>query len=107
MKSSEDIQDFLDPFLRWTSVQEDIEAIGLVGSYARGEARDDSDIDPVILASQPQKYLDDRTWIERFGAVTDQQTEDYGKLISVRVWYQSGAEVEYGITMAGSAVFEV
>jgi hypothetical protein len=42
--------------------------------------------------------------IERFGAIAKHQTEDYGKLISVRVWYQNGQEVEYGITVASSPV---
>lgn len=52
----------------------------------------------MILTDQPTKYLDDIQWIERFGAVEKHQTEDYGKLTSLRVWYQDGPEVEYGIT---------
>jgi predicted nucleotidyltransferase len=98
MKNTEDIRDFLNPFITWASAQEDVQAIALVGSYARGEARDDSDIDLVILTDRPQKYLEDFKWIDRFGVVEKQQTEDYGKLISIRVWYQGGTEVEYGLT---------
>ncbi len=75
-----------------------MQAIALVGSYARGAARDDSDIDLVVLTSQPGDYLDDLIWIERFGAVGKYQTEDYGKLTSLRVWYHNGMEVEYGFT---------
>jgi len=30
--------------------------------------------------------------------VEKHQAEDYGKLTSLRVWYQNGMEVEYGIT---------
>ncbi|HSB01757.1 MAG TPA: hypothetical protein VLE49_13990, partial [Anaerolineales bacterium] len=37
-------------------------------------------------------------WIKRFGGVDKQEAEDYGKLTSLRVWYQNGVEVEYGIT---------
>ena len=62
-------------------------------------ARDDLDIDLVLLADEPQKYLEDLRWTERFGLVQKHQTEDYGKLISIRVWYQNGVEVEYGITI--------
>jgi predicted nucleotidyltransferase len=58
MKNREDIRDFLDPFLQWASVDEDMQGVALVGSYARGEAREDSDIDLVILTSQPQNYLE-------------------------------------------------
>lgn len=98
MQSSEDIRDFLNALVAWASDQSDVQAIALVGSYARGAAREDSDIDLVILTNQPAKYLDDIQWTERFGSVDKHQTEDYGKLISFRVWYLNGPEVEYGIT---------
>ena len=98
MKKTEDIRDFLNAFVDWASVQGDVQAIALVGSYARDEARDDSDIDLVLLTDEPQKYLEHFKWIEVFGAVEKYQTEDYGKLISIRVWYQNGVEVEYGIS---------
>jgi hypothetical protein len=39
-------------------------------------------------------------WIDRFGVVETHQTEDYGKLTSLRAGYQNGTEVEYGITMS-------
>ena len=99
MKSAEHIQDFLNAFVNWASAQEDVEGIVLVGSYARGEARDDSDIDLVLLTKKVDRYLENVTWLERFGVVENYQIEDYGKLISIRVWYQNGVEVEYGITM--------
>jgi predicted nucleotidyltransferase len=98
MRTIEHIRNFLDPVVSWISAQLDVHGIALVGSYARGAARDDSDIDLVILTDQPRKYLDDIQWIERFGVVEKHQTEDYGKLISLRVWHQNGHEVEYGIT---------
>jgi len=99
MKTIEDIREFLNGFTHWASVQEDVRAVALVGSYARDEARDDSDIDFVILTSQPENYLEDFKWTEHFGAVEKYQVEDCGKLTSVRVWYQNGVEVEYGFTV--------
>lgn len=102
MKRIDDIRDFLTPFVSWASDQSDVQAVTLVGSYARGAPRDDSDIDLVILTEEPQKYLADFEWIENFGAVETQSSEDYGKLISVRVFYQDGVEVEYGITIMGA-----
>ena len=75
-----------------------MQAMALVGSYARGPARDDSEIDLVLLTGRPQRYLENSKWIECFGVVKKSQTEDYGKSTSIRVWYQNGAEVEYGIT---------
>ncbi|HET6594034.1 MAG TPA: nucleotidyltransferase domain-containing protein [Anaerolineales bacterium] len=98
MKPTERLRAFLDVFLPWAVEQPDVHGIALVGSYAREEARDDSDIDLVILTDLPRKYLDDVKWIERFGIPERHQTEDYGRLTSMHVWYQKGVEVEYGIT---------
>jgi predicted nucleotidyltransferase len=99
VKTIEHIHDFLDAFIPWASEQPDVQGIALVGSYARGTAGDDSDLDLVILTNRPPKYLEDILWIEQFGLVEKHQTEDYGKLTSLRVWYQHGIEVEYGITI--------
>ena len=52
----------------------------------------------MVLTDQPRKYLEDVKWIEHFGIPETHQTVDYGKLISLHVWYQTGMEVEYGIT---------
>jgi|SRR6266496_511897 len=99
MKTVEGIRNFLDAFVGWASSQPDVKGIALVGSYARGAARNDSDIDLVILTDQFPKYVEDPHWIELFGAVEKQQAEDYGNLTSIRVWYRTGMEVEYGITL--------
>lgn len=98
MKTIEHIRDFLDAFVSWASARPDVQGIALVGSYARGEAREDSDIDLVILTDRPQRYLDEVQWTKRFGIVEKRQNEDYGKVVSLRIWYQNGPEVEYGIT---------
>jgi predicted nucleotidyltransferase len=98
MKTIETIREFLNAFAGWASEQPDVQGIALVGSYARDAAKDDSDIDLVLLTDQPSKYLEDSRWAERFGVVEKHQTEDYGKLTSLRAWYRHGMEVEYGIT---------
>ena len=97
-KTIEQIRDLLDLWVIWASARADVQALGLVGSYARGRAREDSDIDLVILTEQPEKYLTDIEWTKEFGVVEKHQTEDYGKLTSLRVWYENGPEVEYGIS---------
>jgi predicted nucleotidyltransferase len=99
MKTVAHIRDFLDELVGWFSTQEDVQAVALVGSYARAAAREDSDVDLVILTDQPEKYLENTTWAERFGEIENHQTEDYGRLTSLRIWYRDGCEVEYGITM--------
>jgi predicted nucleotidyltransferase len=98
MSIIEGIKDFINAFTSWASTQPDILAVALVGSYARGAATEDSDIDLVVLANDPQRYVEHTDWLRRFGPIEKQQTEDYGKVTSLRVWYVGGHEVEYGLT---------
>jgi len=95
--SIKEIEDFIRSVVHWASMQPDIGAVALVGSFARNAATENSDIDLVILTNEPDRYLKDTEWVRQFGAVARQQTEDYGKVTSLRVWYISGREVEYGI----------
>ena len=89
---------FLETFSRWARSQPDIEAVALVGSHARDAATEGSDIDLVILTSGVDKYLRDRSWVSVFGESAECHEEDYGRVTSVRVFYESGLEVEYGFT---------
>src|SRR5579862_9932953 len=70
----------------------------LVGSFARNAATEASDIDLVIIAGDPQTYLQNTQWTQRFGAIARKRLEVHGKVISLRVWYSEGPEVEYGFT---------
>jgi len=97
------VNPFLDEFTAWAAAQSDIVAVALVGSYARNAATETSDIDLVLIASQPGRYLQDVAWTRQFGQVRQHQVEDYGKVTSIRVWYADGREVEYGITDEGWA----
>ena len=87
---------FIESFSSWARTQSDIEAVALVGSYARKDANEDSDVDLVILTADPDKFLLDRSWIAIFGKVARCQEEDYGRVTSVRVFYGGGLEVEFG-----------
>ena len=74
-----------------------IECILLVGSYARGTNREDSDIDVVIITSQKKALLEEPDFTASFGLVRKQQIEYYGACTSLRVYYREGTEVEFGI----------
>ena len=90
--------DFIEDFIRWSMKRKDIQAAALVGSYARNAATDSSDVDLVIIVDDPQKYLANTEWLRVFGIVIAQKVEEYGKLTSLRAWYESGLEIEYGFT---------
>jgi hypothetical protein len=67
----------------------------LVGSYARGAALPDSDVDLILLSPGPDRYVADTTWTGELGSVAHLQIEHYVRASSVRVWYAGGPEVEY------------
>jgi predicted nucleotidyltransferase len=98
------IQPFLDQVIHWAAEHADIQAVVLVGSYARGKATQASDIDLVLLVNEPRNYLADSGWITQFGSPVRQQVEDYGRLTSLRIWYEDGVEVEFGLTDPGWAI---
>jgi GrpB-like predicted nucleotidyltransferase (UPF0157 family) len=90
------VEAFLRAFAEWAWQRHDIAAVALVGSRARGSARLDSDVDLVILADDPMRYLGDTAWTREFGSPLRQQVEPYGRLTSIRVWYDGHLEVEFG-----------
>jgi predicted nucleotidyltransferase len=100
MSTERDVSVFLADFCAWASTQADVLAAALVGSHARGEATPDSDVDLVLLVEDPERYSGHPGWVERFGRVANRQIEDYGLVTSLRVWYEDGLEVEYGLTSA-------
>lgn len=90
--------DFIEDFMRWATRRKDIRAAALVGSYAREEMEADSDVDLVIITENPEKYITNSEWARVFGKPITKKVEEYGKLTSLRVWYESGLEIEYGFT---------
>ncbi|MBN1977225.1 MAG: nucleotidyltransferase domain-containing protein [Anaerolineae bacterium] len=92
------IEQFLSEVVQWASAQPDIVAVALVGSYARGTASPTSDVDLVIITSCPQRYLQVTDWAATFGPIAKQAIENWGKVTSLRVWYERGKEVEFGMT---------
>jgi hypothetical protein len=78
--------------LAWATAQSKIRAVALVGSHARGTARPDSDIDLMLLATDPDAFRADNTWVAEIDwhAIGIRphkwQDEDYGAAWSRRVW---------------------
>ncbi len=61
----EDIQRFLASVVAIEEARDDVRAVALVGSHARGMARRDSDVDVVLLSIEPDTYVDGCEWIQR------------------------------------------
>jgi predicted nucleotidyltransferase len=90
------VEDFLTQVTEWAVARTDILAVALVGSYARGTAHRDSDVDLVVLTATPLEYTAKVDWARQFGSVAGHEIENWGRVTSVRVWYESSLEVEFG-----------
>jgi uncharacterized protein len=92
------IDAFISRLELWSAGEPGIRAIALVGSHARGAARADSDIDIIIICTDPSHYLESGDWLSAFGQIRNAEREDWGLVQSWRVFYLDGTEVEFGIT---------
>ncbi len=95
---TEGAEDFINQVIDWAKSEEGVLGVALVGSHARGEARLDSDIDFVIISSDPCRYVDDSSWICSFGEIKSCKTENWRILTSLRVFFRDGLEVEFGFS---------
>jgi uncharacterized protein len=91
------IETLLDRVLTWAAGRQDVRGVALVGSYARGTARPDSDVDLVLLAERPDLLVRDTAWLSDFGRVSRFTVEDWGRVTALRAWYAGGLEVEFGL----------
>jgi predicted nucleotidyltransferase len=82
---------------QWAAARPDIRALLLVGSWARGAARPDSDVDLVVLTTAPEAYSPDGAWTRELGAVGISRVQQWGPVAERRLVLPSGLEVEVGI----------
>ncbi len=88
----------------WARNREDVESIILVGSYARGAERVDSDIDVVLLVSDVALLLADDAWLDTLvPGAAEIRREVWGPVTERRMLLPSGLIVEFGITTAAWA----
>ena len=79
---------------QWARAQPTICAVALVGSHARGTARADSDIDFVILTTDPDFFHHNTARINAIGwkackaNPANWEDGEYGKLWSRRIWLE-------------------
>ena len=91
------LNEFLNQVCEWAANEPRIGAVALIGSYARGAQRPDSDVDLILITSDKQSFIDDPEVFRAFGEIERYEIEDYGECTSIRVRYRSGLEVEFGM----------
>jgi hypothetical protein len=76
-----------------------VHGLALVGSFARGAARPDSDVDLILLTDDPAAYVFDAGWATDLGAAKIVRTRSWGPLTERRLLLPSGLEVEVGVVL--------
>lgn len=96
MASRHEVREFLQGLVAWCSDRADVRAIALVGSWARGDATSGSDIDVVLLTTDPASYLRTDAWAIAIGA-TVVSTRRWGVLTERRLITATGVEADFGV----------
>ena len=99
-----EVRTLLATLRSWAQGRPDIVAIGLAGSWARGDARMDSDVDVVLLTDDQVPYLEDDAWVYEMGGVGLVWTRMWGPVTERRFALPSGLEVELGVASPSWAV---
>jgi predicted nucleotidyltransferase len=103
---TEEVQRLLATLREWAQEQRDVVAAGLVGSWARGEARMDSDVDVVLLTEDQEPYLRGVDWVYKLGGIKLVKTRRWGTMTERRFALPSGLEVEVGVASPSWAATE-
>jgi predicted nucleotidyltransferase len=100
--NTETVNLILEEVTQWASHRPDISAAALVGSWARGEARVDSDIDLMFVAADPVSFRQDEKWLHEIqwavvdAEIDDWKDKDYGVIWSRHVFLDNETEIEFG-----------
>ena len=100
---TEEVESLLQHLTDWAGRRPDVRAMALVGSWAYGIPRNDSDVDVVLLTDAPESYVDREDWLPEVGGVRLVRTLDWGGVTERRFEVQSGLEVELGVGTPGWA----
>lgn len=90
-----EVRSVLDVVVGWAAEREDVRGVVVVGSWARGAARMDSDVDIVVLTDQV-RYSVAEVWTGLLGGEVLRSAE-WGPLREVRLRRPSGLVVEIGV----------
>jgi len=81
---------------KWVEKESEIRAALLIGSYARGEERGDSDVDFVFIVDDVNKWVTNIDWVKSFGQLLSISIEQFEDVKVLRVYYQDSNELEFG-----------
>lgn len=93
----EEVERLIGAVREWSGGRPDVRAVGLVGSWARGEASAESDVDLVLLAEDPAAYTESDEWARELGAADVVATRAWGVVVERRLLLPAGLEVDVAV----------
>jgi uncharacterized protein len=93
----QEVEALIGTIRAWVRGRSDVLAAAMVGSWARGEARMDSDVDVVLLTEGAAAFIDSDGWARELGAESIIRTQRWGVLTERRLALKSGLVVDVGL----------
>jgi uncharacterized protein len=92
-----EVRELTERIAAWAGERADVRGVALVGSWARGEPGPDSDLDVVLLTTDPEAYAAGTPWTAELPDAQLVTTREWGPLTERRLRFPSGLEVELGV----------
>jgi predicted nucleotidyltransferase len=73
----DEMREVAERVTRWAASRSDVVGVLLVGSFARGAVRPDSDVDLLVVTTEASRYADDDLWLRELAL---------GEVVRVRAW---------------------
>jgi uncharacterized protein len=96
-----EVANILSAIKTWAESQPEIDAVALVGSWARKQAKKDSDIDLMILTPNPNLFFQDTKWFNRISwqdlnlKIVNYDDRIYGVVKSRHLFFEHGQRIEF------------
>lgn len=103
---ADEVEEALRRVVVWAERRADVRALALVGSWAYGVPRADSDVDLVLLSTEPSRYVERDDWLDDVGAARLVRRLSWGLVTENRYALPSGLEVELGVAAPSWASVE-
>jgi predicted nucleotidyltransferase len=91
------LDEVLHAALALARTEPSVHAIALVGSCARGTPGPESDVDLVILSTDPDDLCQRGDWVSHFGSVTLVGQRQFGDVTERRLRRGDGVDIEIGL----------
>jgi predicted nucleotidyltransferase len=80
-----DVRKLIERLSKWSQDSPGVCGLAIVGSYARGTAKADSDLDVVVLCEEPESLINERSWLGKLGRCESVDVEIRHRYLNLRL----------------------